>query len=318
MSCAYEEFEEMRKVEIMGIVNVTDNSYFAQSRCLSASGTPDLEKVLARVSTMLEQGADIIDIGACSTRPGSDPVGEAEEWRRLEPVLDALWRRFPEIRISIDTYWASVIERAWVQLKNIEGEDAASYDAASDKGLRNIQQCRLRNIKQRLIVNDISAGEDDPRMLPLIGRLGLKYIAMHKRGTPKTMQSLCDYDDVTESVSDYFRDFALRAAVAGIEDWILDPGFGFAKTVEQNWELLRNLHRLSDAEFGGRKRDILVGVSRKSMIYRLYGITPEEVLPQTQILHYEALRQGAAILRVHDVAEAVRTVKSFGLLQGGQ
>ena len=318
MSCAYEEFEEMRKVEIMGIVNLTDNSYFAQSRCLSASGTPDLEKVLSRVSAMLEQGSDIIDIGACSTRPGSDPVGEAEEWRRLEPVLDALWRRFPEIRISIDTYWASVIERAWVQLKNIEGEDAASDDAASDKGLRNIQQYRLRNIKQRLIVNDISAGEDDPRMLPLVGRLGLKYIAMHKRGTPKTMQSLCDYDDVTESVSDYFRDFALRAAAAGIEDWVLDPGFGFAKTVEQNWELLRNLHRLSDAEFGGRKRDILVGVSRKSMIYRLYDITPEEALPQTQILHYEALRQGAAILRVHDVAEAVRTVKSFGLLQGGQ
>ena len=123
---------------------------------------------------------------------------------------------------------------------------------------------------------------------------------------------------MTESVADYFRDFALRAAAAGIEDWILDPGFGFAKTVEQNWELLRNLHRLSDAEFGGRKRDILVGVSRKSMIYRLYDITPEEALPQTQILHYEALRQGAAILRVHDVAEAVRTVKSFGLLQGGR
>ena len=313
MSCAYEEFEEMRKVEIMGIVNLTDNSYLAQSRCLSASGIPDLEKVIARVSAMLEQGADIIDIGACSTRPGSDPVGEAEEWRRLEPVLDALWRRFPEIRISIDTYWASVIERAWLQLKNIEGDDAAS-----DKGLRNIQQCRLRNIKQRLIVNDISAGEDDPRMLALVRSLGLKYIAMHKRGTPKTMQSLCDYDDVTESVADYFRDFARRAAAAGIEDWVLDPGFGFAKTVEQNWELLRNLHRLSDAEFGGRKRDILVGVSRKSMISRIYGITPEEALPQTQILHYEALRQGAAILRVHDVAEAVRTVKSFGLLQGGR
>lgn len=300
-------------MEIMGIVNLTDNSYFAQSRCLSASGIPDLEKVIARVSAMLEQGADIIDIGACSTRPGSDPVGEAEEWRRLEPVLGALWRRFPEIRISIDTYWASVIERAWVQLKDLEDEDAAS-----DKGLRNIQQCRSRNIKQRLIVNDISAGEDDPRMLPLVGSLGLKYIAMHKRGTPKTMQSLCDYDDVTESVSDYFRDFARRAATAGIEDWILDPGFGFAKTVEQNWELLRNLHRLSDAEFGGRKRDILVGVSRKSMIYRLYDITPEEALPQTQILHYEALRQGAAILRVHDVAETVRTVKSFCLLQGGR
>ena len=253
---------------------------------------------------MLEQGADIIDIGGCSTRPGSDPVGEAEEWRRLEPVLDALWRRFPDLRISIDTYWASVIEKAWALLTRIERDSAG---AEKSRG----------NIHQRLIVNDISAGEDDPGMLPLVGRLGLRYIAMHKRGTPKTMQGLCDYDDVTQSVAEYFRDFALRAAAAGIEDWALDPGFGFAKTVEQNWELLRNLHRLSDAEFGGRKRDILVGVSRKSMIYRLYDITPEEALPQTQILHYEALRQGAAILRVHDVAETVRSVRSFSLLQSG-
>ena len=294
----------MGKVEVMGIVNVTDNSYFAQSRCLSQTGAPDLEKIVSRVRAMLEEGADIIDIGACSTRPGSDPVGEAEEWRRLEPALDVLWRRFPDLRISIDTYWASVIEKAWALLTRIERDSAG---AEKNRG----------NIHQRLIVNDISAGEDNPGMLPLVGRLGLRYIAMHKRGTPKTMQGLCDYDDVTQSVAEYFRDFALRAAAAGIEDWALDPGFGFAKTVEQNWELLRNLHRLSEAEFGGRKRDILVGVSRKSMIYRLYGITPEEALPQTQILHYEALRQGAAILRVHDVAETVRSVRSFSLLQSG-
>lgn len=295
----------MGKVEVMGIVNVTDNSYFAQSRCLSQTGAPDLEKIVSRVSAMLEEGADIIDIGACSTRPGSDPVGEAEEWRRLEPALDVLWRRFPDLRISIDTYWASVIEKAWALLTRIERDSAGAEKS-------------FGNIHQRLIVNDISAGEDDPGMLPLVGRLGLRYIAMHKRGTPKTMQGLCDYDDVTQSVAEYFRDFALRAAAAGIEDWVLDPGFGFAKTVEQNWELLRNLHRLSEAGFGGRKRDILVGVSRKSMIYRLYGITPEEALPQTQILHYEALKQGATILRVHDVAETVRTVRSFYLLQSGQ
>ncbi|MGN0189686.1 MAG: dihydropteroate synthase [Candidatus Cryptobacteroides sp.] len=295
----------MRKVEIMGIVNVTDNSYFAQSRCLSETGTPDMERILRRVSAMLEEGADIIDIGACSTRPGSEPVGEAEEWRRLEPVLDTLWRTCPHIRISIDTYWASVIEKAWALLTQIEG---GSADAGKSLG----------DIHQRLIVNDISAGEDDPGMLPLVGRLGLRYIAMHKRGTPKTMQGLCDYGNVTQDIGEYFREFARRASDAGISDWVLDPGFGFAKTAEQNWELLRNLHWLSEEEFGGRKRDILVGVSRKSMIYRLYGITPEEALPQTQVLHYEALRQGAAILRVHDVAEAVRTVKSFFLLQDGQ
>ena len=301
----------MGKVEVMGIVNVTDNSYFAQSRCLSQTGAPDLEKIVSQVRAMLEEGADIIDIGACSTRPGSDPVGENEEWRRLEPVLDVLWRRFPDLRISIDTYWAPVIEKAWELLVKIERE-------LSETGIRGgALQGSPASFKNRLIVNDISAGEDDPGMLPLVGRLGLRYIAMHKRGTPKTMQGLCDYDDVTQSVAEYFRDFAQRAAAAGIEDWVLDPGFGFAKTVEQNWELLRNLHRLSEAEFGGRKRDILVGVSRKSMIYRLYGITPEEALPQTQILHYEALRQGAAILRVHDVAETVRSVRSFSLLQSG-
>ena len=311
MSCAFEELDNMGKVEVMGIVNVTDNSYFAQSRCLSRSGEPDLEKIVARVSAMLEEGADIIDIGACSTRPGSDPVGENEEWRRLEPVLDVLWRRFPDLRISIDTYWAPVIEKAWELLVKIERE-------LSETGIRGgALQGSPTSFKNRLIVNDISAGEDDPGMLPLVGRLGLKYIAMHKRGTPRTMQGLCDYDDVTQSVAEYFLDFALRAAAAGIEDWVLDPGFGFAKTVEQNWELLRNLHLLSEAGFGGRKRDILVGVSRKSMIYRLYGITPEEALPQTQILHYEALKQGATILRVHDVAETVRTVRSFSLLQSG-
>ena len=254
------KMDKERKIEIMGIVNITDNSYFASSRCLGQDGSADMEKVLGRVSRMLEEGADFIDIGACSTRPGSDPVGEHEEWKRLEPV-------------------ASVVEKA-------------------------------ADLIGPFIVNDISAGEDDPKMLPTVGRLGLKYIAMHKRGTPKTMQSLCEYGNVTEDVLQYFREFGEKAAKAGIEDWILDPGFGFAKTVEQNWQMLRELDR-----FLTLGHEILVGVSRKSMIYRLFDITPEESLPQTQVLHLAALQKGASILRVHDVAEARRTVTAWRLLQ---
>ena len=264
-----------RKIQIMGIVNLTDDSYFAPSRCLGTDGRSDMKKVLGRVSRMLEEGADIIDIGACSTRPGSEPVGEEEEWRRLEPALKAIKDSFPDAVISIDTWWASVVEKA-------------------------------AGLIGTFIVNDISAGEDDPGMLPAVGRLGLQYIAMHKRGTPSTMQSLCNYGNVTGDVLQYFREFAERADKAGIRDWILDPGFGFAKDTGQNWQLLRELEVLRT--LGHR---ILVGVSRKSMIYRLFGITPEESLAQTQVLHFAALERGADILRVHDVAEAARTIEAY-------
>lgn len=267
-----------RKIEIMGIVNLTDNSYFPSSRCLGENGKPDMIKTLDRVGKMLSEGADIIDIGACSTRPGADPTGAEEEWRRLSPALREIRKEFPDAAISIDTYWASVAER--------------SFDMIG-----------------HFTVNDISAGEDDPAMLGTVGRLGLGYVAMHKRGTPKTMQSLCDYEDVTEDVIEYFRKFAEKAGEAGIRDWILDPGFGFAKTIEQNYQMIREMER-----FRCLGRRILVGISRKSMIYRLLGITPEESLAQTQVLHLAALQNGADILRVHDVEEAVRTVKIFRLL----
>ena len=156
------------------------------------------------------------------------------------------------------------------------------------------------------IVNDISAGEDDPNMLPTVGRLGLEYVAMHKKGTPQTMQNLCRYIDVTAEVLEYFNVFADKAEKAGIKDWILDPGFGFAKTIDQNYSLLADL-----GQFTALGYRILVGVSRKSMIYKLLGITPEESLPQTQVLHLAALERGADILRVHDVAEAARTVQVY-------
>lgn len=283
MQALYIHMERTRKIEVMGIVNITDDSYFAESRCLDGQS---VDKAVERTGRLLEEGADIIDIGACSTRPGALQIGPDEEWRRLEPVLRALSGEFPSARISIDTYWSSVVERAYGLIGSFT-------------------------------VNDISAGEDDPKMLPLVGKLGLPYIAMHKKGTPGTMQSLCSYppshreglSDVSCAVSDYFNAFALRAKEYGITDWVMDPGFGFAKDLEQNWTLMREMDKILKP---GHKT--LVGVSRKSMIYRMFGITPEESLPATQALHMAALDKGADILRVHDVAEAVRTVRIWSKL----
>ena len=263
-----------RQIDIMGIVNLTDDSYFSASRCASPS------QAVTLASRMIEEGATILDFGACSTRPGAEAVGAEEESRRLKPALEAVRKEFPDVRISVDTYWSDVVRKA--------------YDAIGD-----------------FIVNDISSGEDDPQMLPLVGRLGLTYVAMHKRGTPQTMQSMTDYEDVTAAVTDYFSDFAERAEQAGVRDWILDPGFGFAKTLEQNYQLMRDLSSFK-AAFPSRR--LLVGVSRKSMVYRLLGITPEESLPATQVLHLHALQNGADILRVHDVEQAVQTVSLYRML----
>jgi dihydropteroate synthase len=261
------------KISILGIVNLTDDSYYAASRA------QDADAFLRRAGAMLAEGADWIDIGACSTRPGAQPVGAEEEWRRLEPALRALRSEFPQAQVSIDTYWSSVVERA--------------YDLIGP-----------------FLVNDISAGAYDAEMMPLVGRLGLPYIAMHLRGTPETMQTLTDYPKgVTAEVIRYFKAFAKKAAKAGVQDWILDPGFGFAKTVQQNWTLLGELDKLQVFQ-----RPILVGVSRKSMIYKRFGITPEEALPATQVAHLLALQRGATWLRVHDVAEARRTVAIYSMI----
>ncbi len=261
-----------RNIDIMGIVNLTDDSYFAQSRCAGPGQT------IERVAQMIDEGASIIDIGACSTRPGAEIVSPEQEWERLSAVLPEIRKTFPEAVVSIDTFHSDVVRKA--------------YDLVGG-----------------FIVNDISAGEDDPQMLPVVGELGLKYVAMHKRGTPRTMQSLADYDDVTDSVLAYFKDFSQKAQANGISEWILDPGFGFAKTIDQNYQLLSQLDRLT-----ALGRPVLVGVSRKSMIYKYFGITPEESLAATQVLHLKSLQQGASILRVHDVAEAVRTLSLYRML----
>lgn len=278
----------MQKIRIMGILNLTPDSFYAGSRVAGADA-------LSRARRMWADGADVVDLGACSTRPGAPQPSLEEEWARLEPVLlemagyafpgdsgplplsgggQAPGREFPPI--SIDTYRAEIVRRAY-------------------------------GLIGPFLVNDISAGGMDPEMLETVGRLGLPYVAMHMRGTPETMQGLTDYDDVVEEVLRYFRNFGAKAADAGIREWILDPGFGFAKTVEQNYELLRRLREITQAF----ERPVLVGLSRKSMIYKVLGITPEEAMPATQTLNMLALERGATWLRVHDVAPAVQTARLY-------
>ena len=253
-----------RKIEIMGIVNLTPDSFYPGSRNLSSDGSLEPGALMARVAGMIGDGADIIDIGACSTRPGSVPVSDEEEWKRLYIPLKLIRDAFPEIPISIDTFRSSIVAKA--------------YDAIGP-----------------FMVNDVS-GASDRSILPLASGLGLTYICTHC--SPE------GHGNITDRVLSFFGEFCRKAEDAGLEDWILDPGFGFGKTLEENYSLLENLPALKSP---GKK--ILVGVSRKSMVYKLLGITPEESLIPTQALHMAALERGADILRVHDVAETVQTVR---------
>ncbi len=263
-----------KKIEIMGIVNITDDSYFPDSRAMNE------KSITERTARLIEEGADIIDIGACSTRPGSEYTEEKEELERIRRALVSITGAglHENVRISIDTFRSSVVKMA--------------HDIAGD-----------------IIVNDISSGEEDPEMLETVAGLGLDYIAMHKRGTPKTMQGMCEYGNVTEDINGYFDALEKKMAAYGIKDYILDPGFGFAKTVEQNYELMKNLD-----SFKRHGRRILAGISRKSMITRMLGISTEEALPATSALNMYALTKGADILRVHDVKEAVQVKKMYELL----
>ena len=267
-----------RDIQVMGIVNLTDDSFFAGSRMLRSDGSFDAEQFRRRVTEMLASGADILDLGACSTRPGSESVGEDEEWRRLKPALNILASEYSGVSVSIDTFRPGVVSRAF-------------------------------DLIGPFIVNDVSGGCDE--MWSLLGKLQLPYVAMHSRGTPKNMQSLADYVNVSETVREFFAGIAAQADRYGVKDWILDPGFGFAKTVEQNWQLLREMPVLQ--KFG---KPILVGLSRKSFLYRPLGLTPADALTATQVADFAALQNGADILRVHDVPEAVRTIKLYRLYHG--
>lgn len=250
---------------IMGILNVTPDSFFGGSRQTSTDGA------LAHTEKMLAEGADFIDIGAVSTRPGAEHVSADEEKRRLFALLPALTARFPDAYFSIDTYRADV------------AEEAVALGAA--------------------LINDVSGGLLDERMPETIARLQVPYVLMHMRGTPQTMNSLARYTRFPEDVVFELAAQLQRFCRAGVNDILIDPGFGFAKTREQNFAMSENL-----AHFHLFGRPLLVGVSRKKMIYGTLGITPEEALAGTLALQTVALRQGAHILRVHDVREARQTV----------
>lgn len=258
--------------QIMGILNINTDSFYQGSRFTKETD------IAHAIENMIESGADIIDIGACSTRPGSTPISAEMEWDLLKDALNVIKKNFTayNIRFSIDTFRSEIVKRAYGEIGDF-------------------------------IVNDISAGEDDPDMLQSMGKLGLPYIAMHKRGNPQTMSSLTEYPNgVVNEVIEYFKEFDKKATNFGISNYIIDPGFGFAKTMEQNYELFNGLPALKKEieKFCGKKRDILVGISRKSMIYKPLNILPDDSLEATTALNLQALMLGAKILRVHDVAAA--------------
>ena len=241
---------------------------------------------------MIEDGADIIDLGACSTRPGSTPITAEEEWDLLKDALNVIKKNFTayNIRFSIDTFRSEIVKRAYGEIGDF-------------------------------IVNDISAGEDDINMLKLVGELKLNYIAMHKRGTPENMQELTNYPKgVVNEVIEYFKNFDQKATEFGITNYVIDPGFGFAKTLEQNYELFNGLPAIKKElnQFCTKKRDILVGISRKSMIYKALNILPDESLEATTALNLQALLFGANILRVHDVKQAKQCCRLYELLSGNK
>ena len=261
---------DLLQPQVMTIVNVTDDSFFAGSR------TIDKSAIVNRVQQALEAGATMFDGGGYSSRPGAKELSVEEEWSRVRIGLQAVRSVSGSVPVSVDTFRSEVARRALEEF----GE---------------------------LIINDISAGELDSAMIDVVAQYKVPYIAMHMRGTPQTMQSNTHYaSGVVEEVCQYFERKCAELKSRGVEHIILDPGFGFAKSLEQNYELLANLNRLCAMGY-----PVLVGVSRKSMIYKLLGVTPAEALNGTTALHWEALRQGATILRVHDTQEAAEVVKIF-------
>ena len=253
------------KPVVMGILNLTPDSFFSPSRPDSS------QQIREKVAQMVQEGATIIDVGAQSTRPGSEWLDAGQEWERLETILPDLVRHFPGTIFSVDTFHHQVAEK--------------SVHAGAS------------------LVNDVSGGQLDPMMLETVGRLGVPFVCMHMKGTPQTMSSLASYTDLPLEVVDYFIQQIRSCREAGIKDIILDPGFGFAKKGAQNYALLNQLEQLQI--FGC---PILLGVSRKSMITKTLGISAEQALNGTTVLHTIGLLKGATILRVHDVREAMECI----------
>ncbi|MBN8567043.1 MAG: dihydropteroate synthase [Flavobacteriales bacterium] len=262
---------DLTKPKVMGILNVTPNSFYDGGKYQHK------KEILNRVETMLAEGADFIDIGAYSSKPNAELVTEQEEMQRLLPVVDAVLQAFPSTIISVDTFRSGV------------AKTAIEHGAA--------------------MVNDISAGSLDEKMMETVAQLQVPYIMMHMKGTPQTMMQQVQYEDIVKEMLFYFSEKVAKARQLGIHDLIVDPGFGFAKTTEQNYEVLQKLQLFQVLEL-----PILAGVSRKSMIYKPLESSPDHALNGTTALNMIALTKGASILRVHDVKEAVECVKLFSLM----
>ena len=258
---------DLSEPQVMGILNVTPDSFYAGSRGVTE------QSIVDRLHQCMNEGASIVDIGAYSSRPGAQEVSVAEEMERLRTGLELVRKHRPDAIVSVDTFRADVAKMC-----------VEEYGVA--------------------LINDISAGQMDNQMFTTIARLGVPYIIMHMKGTPQDMQIAPKYDHFLKEIFYYFSEKVQKLRDLGVKDIIIDPGFGFGKTLEHNYELMNHLE-----EFVLFELPILVGISRKSMIYKLLDITPEEALTGTTALNTIALQKGAHILRVHDVREAVETVK---------
>lgn len=260
---------DLRTPRVIGIINITPDSFYGESRV----SEPGL--ALDKAREMIEEGADILDVGAVSSRPGSQEISESEELERLSPVLETIRLNFPDFPVSVDTWRAGV----------------------------------ARTVRERFgvqLINDISAGSLDPEMFPTMARLGIPYIIMHMQGTPATMQNNPSYDNLVDELLQFFAERVYKLKKLGLNDIIIDPGFGFGKTLEQNYELLGKLDSFTMLEL-----PLLAGISRKSMIYRLLDSDPDQALNGTTAAHMALLLKGVRLLRVHDVRAAVETVKIF-------
>lgn len=261
-----------KRAQIMGIVNLTPDSFYSRSRTYNT-----LEAAIKLIEKHIAEGADIVDLGGYSTRPGASEVSIQEEEDRVLPIVRWISKNYPKTLISVDTFRSKVAE------------------SAIREGTH--------------IVNDISAGELDPDMLATVGKLKVPYIAMHMKGNPKTMQQQVDYSDILTEITQYFAKKLEEFKKFGINDVIIDPGFGFAKTIPQNFWILRNIEIFKIFEI-----PILVGVSRKSMIYKTLEMDPSDALNGSTALHMFALSKGANLLRVHDVKEAKQTIDLYNIL----
>ena len=264
---------DLNEPKIMGILNTTPNSFY------DGGSSQSMDLILDKVEKYLSEGADILDIGGYSTKPGAEEISEQEEIDRTAPVIEAISTKYPDTIISVDTFRGNV------------AREAVNAGAS--------------------IINDVSGWELDENMFPAIVDLNVPYILMHMKGTPQTMQNEPEYNDVTLEVNEYFAKKIAQLKAAKVKDIILDPGFGFAKTLEHNYELFSKMEALGFGEF-----PLLVGISRKSMIYKLVDSTPQEALNGTSVLNMVALQKGAKILRVDDIKAAKETLQIYNALQG--